>query len=123
MNFKKGGQPGKLQQLADETAGSSQRNRALARLRRQDNRYECSEASRVDHFHAAEVDHDSTGLGRKLGKFAAQRGSFNAMNDSAFAADHSKVFGYSGFETQPQLRLLVDCSGGALPTMRMLTFG
>ena len=32
--------------------------------------YECSEAGGVDHFHATEVDYDSTGLGRKLGKFA-----------------------------------------------------
>ena len=64
MNFENGGQLGKLQQLADEIAGSSQLDRALARLRRQRNRYECSEASGVDHFYAAEVDHDSTGLTR-----------------------------------------------------------
>ena len=56
MNFENGGQLGKLQQLADEIAGSSQLERALARLRRQGNRYECSEASGVDHFHATEVD-------------------------------------------------------------------
>jgi hypothetical protein len=93
MNFENGGQLGKLQQLADEIAGSSQLDRALAGLRRQGNRYECSEASGVDHFYAAEVDHDSTGLGRKLGNFAGQRGSFNAISDSAFAADHSKVVG------------------------------
>src|SRR5207244_9965864 len=43
----------------------------------------------------------------KLGKFARQRGCFSTISDSAFAADHSNVFGYSGFETQPQLRLLV----------------
>ncbi|PYX19192.1 MAG: hypothetical protein DMG87_12845, partial [Acidobacteria bacterium] len=61
----------------------------------------------VDHFHATEVDHDSSGLGRKLGKFARQRGCFSTISDSAFAADHSNVFGYSGFETQPQLRLLI----------------
>jgi len=76
-------------------------------LRRQGNRYECSKASGVDHFHAAEVDHDATGLRRNLGNFAEQRGSFNAINDSAFAADHSNIFGDSGFETQPQLRLLM----------------
>jgi len=69
MNLENGGQLGELQQLADEIAGSSQLDRALAGLRRQGNRYECSEASGVDHFHAAEVDHDSTGLGRKLGNF------------------------------------------------------
>src|SRR6266699_6482632 len=107
MNFENGGQLGKLQQLADEIAGSSQLDRALAGLGRQGNRYECSEASGVDHFHAAEVDPDSTGLGRKLGNFAGQRGSFNAISDSAFAADHSNVFGYPGFETQPQRRLLI----------------
>ena len=38
MNFENGGQLGKLQQLADEIAGSSQLDRALARLRRQGNR-------------------------------------------------------------------------------------
>jgi hypothetical protein len=76
-------------------------------LRRQGNRYEGSEASGVDYFHAAEIDHDSTGLGPKLGNFAGQRSSFNAISDSAFAADHSNVFGYSGFNTQPQLRLLI----------------
>ena len=85
MNFENGGQLGKTQQVADEIAGSSQLDRALAGLGRQGNRYECSEASGVDHFHAAEVDHDSTGLGRKLGNFAGQRGSFNAISDSAFA--------------------------------------
>jgi hypothetical protein len=73
--------------LANEIAGSNQLDRALARLRRQGNGYECSEASGVDHFHAAEVDHDSTGLGRKPGNFVGQRGGFNAMSDSAFAAD------------------------------------
>ena len=99
MNFENGGQLGKLQQLADEIAGSSQLDRAPARLRRQANRYECSEASGVDHFHATEVDYDSTGLGRKLGNFAGQRGSFNAISDSALAADHGNVFCYSGFET------------------------
>jgi hypothetical protein len=36
------------------------------------------EASGVDHFHPAEVDHDSTGLGRKTGDFAGQLSSFNA---------------------------------------------
>ncbi len=107
MDFENGGQLGKLQQLANQIAGGSQRDRALARLRRQGNRYECSEASGVDQFHTTEVDHDSTVLGRKLGKFAGQRGSFSAISDSAFAADHSNVFGYSGFETQPQLWLLV----------------
>ena len=107
MNFENGGQLSKLQQLADEIAGGRQRDRALARLRRQGNRYECSEASGVDQFHATEVDHDSTGLGGKLGKFAGQRGSFSAIRDSAFAANHSNVFGYSGFETQPQLPLLI----------------
>ncbi len=107
MNFENGGQLGKLQQMSDEIAGGSQLDRALARLRRQGNRYECSEASGIDHFHAAEVDHDSTGLGHKLGNFAGQRGSFNAVNNSAFAADHSNIFGYSGFKTQPQLRLLI----------------
>jgi len=70
MNLENGGQLGELQQLADEIAGSSQLDRALACLRRQGNRYECSEASGVDHFHATEVDHDSTGLGRMLGNFA-----------------------------------------------------
>ena len=107
MNFENGGQLSKLQQLADEIAGGSQLDRAQARLRRQGNGYECSEASGVDQFHATEVDHDSTGLGRELGKFAGQRGSFNAIRYSAFARDHSNVFGYSGFETQPQLWLLV----------------
>src|ERR1700737_1887360 len=107
MNLENGGQLGELQQLADEIAGSRQLDRALACLRRQGNRYECSEASGVDHFHAAEVDHDSTGLGRKLGNFAGQRSRFNAISDSAFAADHSNVFGYLGFETQPQLWLLI----------------
>src|SRR3984893_16226151 len=107
MNFENGGQLSKLQQLADEIARSSQLDRALAGLRRQGNRYEGSKTSGVDHFHAAEVDHDSTGVGRKLGHFAGQHGSFNAISDSAFAADHSNVFGYSGFETQPQLRLLI----------------
>src|SRR5712692_1745322 len=107
MNFENGGQFGKLEQLADEIAGSSQLDRALARFRDQGNRYECSEASGVDHFHAAEVDHDSTGFGRKLGNFAGQRGSFNAISNSAFAADYSNIFGYSGFKTQPQLRLLI----------------
>src|SRR6266446_9867836 len=107
IEFENRGQFGKLQQLADEMAGSSQLDRALAGLRRQDSRYECSEASGVHHFHSAQVDHDSTGLGRKLGNFAGQRGSFNAISDSAFAADHSNVFGYPGFETQPQRRLLI----------------
>jgi len=60
MNFENGGQLGKFQQLADEIAGSGQLDRALAGLGRQGNRYECSEASGVDHFHAAEVDPDST---------------------------------------------------------------
>jgi hypothetical protein len=64
-------------------------------------------ASGVDHFHATEVDHDTTGSGRKLGNFARQCGSFNAISDSARAADHSNIFGYSGFETQPQIRLLI----------------
>src|SRR6266571_5817571 len=45
MNFENGGQLGKLQQFADQIAGSSQRDRALAGLRRQGNRYKCSEAS------------------------------------------------------------------------------
>ena len=81
---------------------------------------ECSEASGVDHFHAAEVDHDSTGLGRKLGKFAGKRGSFSAISDSAFAADHSHVFGYSGFETQPQLRLLRCSSHNAHVDIRLM---
>jgi hypothetical protein len=48
-----GSQLGKLQQLADEIAGSSQLDRTLTRLRRQGNRYECSEASggsRLDGF-------------------------------------------------------------------------
>jgi hypothetical protein len=58
MNFENGGQLGKLQQLADEMTGGSQLDRAVARLRRQGNRYECSEASGIDHFHVAEVDHD-----------------------------------------------------------------
>src|SRR5438270_3801134 len=107
MNFENGGQLGKLQQLADEIAGSSQLNPELARLRGQGNRYECSKASGVDHLHAAEVDHDSTGFGRKLGNFAEQRGSFNAISDSAFAADHSYTFGYSSFQTQPQPPLLI----------------
>ena len=107
IEFEDGGQLGKVQQFADQIAGGSQLNRALARLRRQGNRYECSEASGVDQFHATEVDHDSTGLGRKLGKFTGQRGSFSAIRDSAFAADHSDVFGYSGFETQLQLPLLI----------------
>src|SRR5438309_8146169 len=107
MTFENGGQLGKLQQFEDQIAGSSQRDRALAGLRRQGNRYERSEAGGVEHFHTTEVDHDSTGLGRKLGNFAGQRGSFNAISDSAFARDHSNVFGYSGFETQPQLWLLV----------------
>src|ERR1700737_4448119 len=107
IEFENGGQLGKLQQLENEIAGSSQLDRALARLSRQGNRYECSETSGVDHFYAAEVDHDSTGLGRKLGNFAGQCGSFNAISDSAFEADHSNVFGYPGFETQPQLRLLI----------------
>src|ERR1700730_8996594 len=107
MNFENGSQLGKLEQSADEIAGSSQLDRALARLSRQGNRYECSEASGVDHFHATEVDHDSTGLGRKPGNFARQRSSFNAISDSAFAADHGNVLGDSGFETQPQLRLLI----------------
>src|SRR5437016_8245044 len=88
-------------------SGSGQLDRALAGLRRQGSRYERPEAGGVDHFHAAEVDHHSTGLGRKLGNFGGQRGSFNAISDSAFEADHSNVFGYSGFETQPQLPLLV----------------
>ncbi len=51
------------------------------------------EASGVDHFDAAEVDHDSTGSEGKLGNFAGQRSSFNAISKSAFAADHSNVFG------------------------------
>src|SRR6266699_3592170 len=72
MNFENGGQLGKLQQFEDQIAGGSQRDRAQARLRRQGNGYECSEASGVDQFHATEVDHDSTGLGRELGKFAFQ---------------------------------------------------
>src|SRR6266699_880813 len=59
MNFENGGQLGKLQQFADQIAGSSQRDRALAGLRRQGNRYKCSEASGVDQFHTTEVDHDS----------------------------------------------------------------
>jgi hypothetical protein len=67
--------------LPDEIAGSSQLDRALARLRRQGNRYECSETSGVDHFYAGEVDHDSMGLGRKLGNFAGQRVRFNAISD------------------------------------------
>ena len=97
MNFENGGQLGKLQQLADEMTGGSQLDRAVARLRRQGNRYECSEASGIDHFHAAEVDHDLTGLPRKLGNFARQRRSFNAISDSALAADHGNVVGYSDF--------------------------
>jgi len=122
MNFENGGQLGKLQQLADEIAGRSQRDRALARLRRQGNRYECSEASGVDQFHATEVDRDSTGLGRKLGKFAGQRGRFSAISDSGLAADYSSVFGDSGFEIQPQLPLLIlTAKAPAFPAMRMLT--
>jgi hypothetical protein len=70
MNFENRGQLRKLQQFADEIAGGSQRDRALARLRRQGNRNKCSEASGVDHFHPAEVDHHSAGLGRKLGNLA-----------------------------------------------------
>src|SRR5437762_1223874 len=85
MNFENGGQLGQLQQLADEIAWSSQLDRALAGLRRQDTRYECSEAGGVDHFHATEVDYDSTGLGHKLGNFGGQRGSFSAISNSAFA--------------------------------------
>src|SRR5437667_3212867 len=107
MNFENGGQHSKLQQFADQIAGGSQRDGALAGLRRQSNRDERSEASGVDQFHATEVDHHSTGLACKLGKFAGQRGSFSAISDSAFARDHSNVFGYSGFETQPQLPLLI----------------
>jgi len=111
MEFENGGQLGKLQQLADQIAGSSQRDRALARLRRQGNRYECSEASGVDQFHATEVDYDSTGSGRKLGKFAGQRGSFSAVSDSAFAR---------GFpDSASTLAPYPVCSGAALPTMRM----
>ena len=124
MNFEDGGQFGKLQQFTDQIGGGSQRDRALVRLRRQGNRYECSEASGVDHFHATEVDHDSSGLGRKLGKFARQRGCFSTISDSAFARDHSNVLGYSGFDIQPQLRLLVLTAQALLfPAMRMLTFG
>src|SRR5438552_153382 len=70
MDFENGGQLGKLQQLANQIAGGSQRDPALARLCRQGNRYECSEASGIDHLHATEVDHHSTGLGRKLGTLA-----------------------------------------------------
>src|SRR6266566_6605638 len=87
MNFENGGQLGKLQELADEIAGSGQLDRALAGLGRQGSRYERPEAGVVDHFHATEVDHHSTGLGRKLGNFGGQRGSFNAISDSAFARD------------------------------------
>src|SRR5438128_11941604 len=117
MNFENGGQLGKLQQLADEIAGSGQLDRALAGLRRQGNRYECSEASGVDQFHATEVDHHSTGLGRKLGKFAGQRGSFSAIRDSACAADHSDVCGCSGFETEPEIPVIVRTACAALATV------
>src|ERR1022692_858133 len=106
-DFENRGQLGKLQYLADKIAGGSQRDRALPGLRRQGNRYKCSESSAVDHFHTAEVDHGSTIWGCKFGNFAGQRGSFNAMSDSAFAIDHSNVFDDSGFETQTQLRLLI----------------
>ncbi len=124
MDFENGGQLSKLQQFEDQIAGDSQRDRALAGLRRQSNRDERSEASGVDQFHATEVDRDSTGLGRKLGKFAGQRGSFSAISDSAFARDYSNVLGYSGFDIQPQLRLLVLTAQALLfPAMRMLTFG
>jgi len=93
-------------------------------LRRQGNRDERSEASGVDHFHVTEVDYDPSGLRRKLGKFAGQRGSFSAISDSAFARDYSNVLGYSGFDIQPQLRLLVLTAQALLfPAMRMLTFG
>ncbi len=40
MNFENGGQLGKLQQLTDEIAGSSQLDRPLAGLRRQGNKHE-----------------------------------------------------------------------------------
>ena len=53
------GQFGKLQQLADEMAGSSQRDGAPASLRCHRNGNEFSKASGVDHFHAAEVDHEA----------------------------------------------------------------
>src|ERR1019366_4254583 len=104
IEFENRGQLGKLQQLADEIAGGCQLDRALG-LRRQGNRYERSESSGVDHFHAAEVDHDSTSLGHKLGNFAGYRGSFNAISDSAFAEDHSNVFDDSGFESLRRIGL------------------
>src|SRR6202035_4888468 len=107
MNFENGGQLGKLQQVTDEIVGSSQRDRAPAGLRCHHNGNEFAKASGVDHFHATEVDHDSTALGNKLGNFAGERGSFNAISDSAFAADQIYTFGYSGFETEPQTWLLI----------------
>src|SRR5437660_4432640 len=50
-------------------SGSGQLDRALAGLRRQGSRYERPEAGGVDHFHGAEGDQQSTGLGRQLGNF------------------------------------------------------
>ena len=67
-------------------------------------------ASSTEHWLACAVktpDMSAPRPARKLGNFGGQRGSFSAISNSAFARDHSNVFGYSGFETQPQLRLLV----------------
>src|SRR5438876_12459238 len=44
---------------------------------------------------------------RVWGASSANSPDSAAISDSAFARDHSNVFGYSGFETQPQLRFLV----------------
>jgi hypothetical protein len=77
---------GKCQYSTYEIAGSSQRDGAPADLRCHRNGNEFSKASGVDHFHAAEVDHDSTGLGSKLGNFARQRGSFNAISVRRWAS-------------------------------------